>query len=105
MTTMAREGYVSLREGAYWVTGTRVSLDSIVYQFREGQTAEGIAADFPVLSLEQVYGAIAYYLGHREEIDAYLREGEAQFEREREEERRADPEFYRRLAAARLHRP
>jgi len=102
---MAREGYVSLREGAYWVTGTRVSLDSIVYQFREGQTAEGIAADFPVLSLEQVYGAIAYYLGHREEIDAYLREGEAQFEREREEERRADPEFYRRLAAARLHRP
>jgi uncharacterized protein (DUF433 family) len=102
---MVREGYVSLREGAYWVTGTRVSLDSIVYQFREGQSAEGIAADFPVLSLEQVYGAIAYYLGHREEIDAYLREGEAQFEREREEERRADPEFYRRLAAARLHRP
>lgn len=102
---MKREGHVSLREGAYWVTGTRVSLDSIVYQFREGQTAEGIAADFPVLSLEQVYGAIAYYLGHREEIDAYLREGEAQFEREREAERRADPEFYRRLAAARLHRP
>jgi len=102
---MEREGYVSLREGSYWVTGTRVSLDSIVYQFREGQTAEGIAADFPVLSLEQVYGAIAYYLGHREEIDAYLREGEAQFEREREEERRADPEFYRRFAAARLHQP
>ena len=102
---MESEGYVSLREGAYWVTGTRVSLDSIVYEFREGQAAEGIRADFPVLSLEQVYGAIAYYLGHREEIDAYLREGEAQFEREREEERRADPGFYRRFAAARLHRP
>ena len=47
--------------------------------------------------LEQVYGAIANYLGHRAEIDAYLREGHSQYERDREAERRADPAFYRRL--------
>ena len=47
--------------------------------------------------------AIAYYLGHRAEIDAYLRAGLSQYEREREAERRADPAFYRRFAGARQH--
>ena len=50
--------YVEESDGAYMVGGTRVSLDSIVYSFRAGQSAEAIAQAFPVLSLEQVYGAI-----------------------------------------------
>jgi uncharacterized protein (DUF433 family) len=100
---MERGLYVSQREGAYWVGDTRVSLDSIVYEFLDGQTPESIAESFPVLSLELIYGAIAYYLGHRAEIDAYLREGQEQYEREREAERRADPAFYRRLVNARQH--
>lgn len=49
-----------------------MSLDSIVYAFIAGQPAESIAQSFPVLTLEQVYGAIAFYLGHREEVDRYL---------------------------------
>ncbi|HEV3075571.1 MAG TPA: DUF433 domain-containing protein [Thermoanaerobaculia bacterium] len=105
VTTMERDFYVSQREGAYWVGETRVSLDSIVYEYLNGQTPESIAESFPVLSLEQVYGAITYYLGHRAEIDDYLREGRSQYEREREAERRADPEFYRRLLNARQHQP
>ena len=35
--------YVEQREDVYWVSGTRVSLDSLVYAFLEGQTAESIA--------------------------------------------------------------
>jgi uncharacterized protein (DUF433 family) len=81
---MKSEEYVSQQEGAYRVGGTRVSLDSIVYAFLEGQTPETIIQWFPVLSLEQVYGAITYYLAHRSEIDAYLREGELEAERLRE---------------------
>ena len=54
--------YVEQREDVYWVAGTRVSLDSIVYAFLEGQTAESIAQSFPVLTLEQVYGAITFYI-------------------------------------------
>ena len=100
---MERELYVSQREGAYWVGDTRVSLDSIAYEFLNGQTPESIAESFPVLSLEQVHGAIAYYLGHRAEIDAYLREWHSQYESDREAERRADPAFYRRLVNARQH--
>jgi len=61
--------YVEHREGFYRVAGTRVSLDSIVYAFLSGQSAESIAQSFPVLTLEQVYGAITFYLGHRSEVD------------------------------------
>ena len=65
--------YVEQRDGSYWVAGTRVSLDSVAYAFNAGHPAEGIAQMFPVLTLEQVYGAVAYYLAHRQEVDDYLR--------------------------------
>ena len=93
--------YVEEREGAYWVTGTRVSLDSIVQAFFAGQTAETIAGMFPVVSLEQVYGAVAYYLAHRVQIDEYLRRARTDFEAMREASRKADPAFYQKLADAR----
>jgi uncharacterized protein (DUF433 family) len=101
MKPMGNEIYVSRREGAYRVGDSRVSFDSIVYEFLKGQTAEEIAQSFPVLRLEQVYGAITFYLAHRAEIDAYLHEGRAQYEREREADHRADPAFYEKLASAR----
>jgi len=50
--TIGNEAYVSQREGAYWVAGSRVSLDPIVYAFLNGETAESIAQSFPVLDLE-----------------------------------------------------
>lgn len=59
-------------QGGWRVTGSRVSLDSIVHAYWEGRMPEAIAADFPSLSLEQIHGAIAFYLSQREEIDSYL---------------------------------
>lgn len=102
---MKGEEYVSQQESAYRVCGTRISLDSIVYAFLEGQTPETIVQWFPVLSLEQVYGAITYYLAHRPEVDAYLREGELAAERLREKTRQADPAFYQKLAGAPQRHP
>ncbi len=58
--------------GGWRVTGSRISLDSIVHAYWQGRTPEAIVADFPPLILEQVHGAIAYYLGHRDVIDAHL---------------------------------
>ena len=49
-----QNSYVEQRDQGYWVAGTRVSLDSIVYAFFNGQTAESIAQSFPALALEQV---------------------------------------------------
>ncbi|TAJ85248.1 DUF433 domain-containing protein [bacterium] len=95
------EQYIEQRDGGYWVAGTRVSLDSIVYAFWGGQTAEAIAQSFPVLTLEQVYGSIAFYLANRSKIDAYLEKAEVDFEAMREASRQADPMFYQKLAQAR----
>jgi uncharacterized protein (DUF433 family) len=93
-------GYVQQQAGGYWVAGTRVSLDSIVYAFLEGQSAESIAQAFPVLSLEQTYGAIAFYLANRSAVDAHLAEAREDYEAQREAARAADPMFYRKLADA-----
>jgi uncharacterized protein (DUF433 family) len=71
--------YVTQVDGAYRITGTRVSRDSVVYAFLSGVSPESIVDSFPILALEQVYGAIAYYLAHQAEIDVCLRQGEADF--------------------------
>ena len=60
---MMNKQYVEKSEGGYRIAGTRVSLDSIVYAYLEGLRPESIADDFPALTLEEVYEAIAYYLG------------------------------------------
>jgi hypothetical protein len=51
--------------------------------------------------LEEVYGAIAFYLGHQAEIDAYLEEGEREFETLRQLARQSNPLLYRKLEEAR----
>jgi uncharacterized protein (DUF433 family) len=92
--------YIEQRDDGYWITRSRVSLDSIVYAFLNGDSAESIAQAFPVLTLEQVYGAIAYYLANRDEIDAYLKEAQLDFAAKRQAARDTDPMFYQKLAEA-----
>src|SRR5919202_781591 len=59
-------------DGTIRVKGSRVTLDVIVRQFKQGATAEQILEDFPSLSLRDVYGAIYYYLEHEAEVEEYL---------------------------------
>ncbi len=96
--------YVEQRDDGYWITGTRISLDSVVYAFQRGASPESIVRSFPLLTLEQVYGSITYYLAHAQEIDAYLRKGEGEFDAlrqaARDELRMMKPELYTRLEAA-----
>ncbi len=94
--------YVERRDEGYWLSGTRVSLDSVVLAFVQGLSPETIVGEcFPTLTLEQVYGAIAYYLAHRAEIDSYLKKIDAEFEAVRQINRNAAPEFVQKLTAAR----
>ena len=65
--------YVELREGNYFLVGSRVSLDSIVDGFLNGESAETIRDNFPTLSLEQIHGSIAYYLADQTAINGYLK--------------------------------
>ncbi len=65
--------YVTRHETGTWrLTGTRISIDSIVYAFRRGESPETIRRCFDPLTLEQVYGAITFYLANKGEVDAYL---------------------------------
>lgn len=61
-------------DGVIRVGGTRVRLDTVIYTFNEGYTAEEIVSQYPALNLADVYAVIAYYLNHREMIDEYLRQ-------------------------------
>ena len=70
---MAR-AYIERRDGGFYIRGTRVPLDSVVHEFCNGVSAESIRQAFPALTLEQVYGAIAFYLGHRAEVDASIQD-------------------------------
>jgi uncharacterized protein (DUF433 family) len=71
--------YIQQRDGVYFITGTRVSLDSVVYAFREGCSPESIREDFEGLTLAQAYGAIAHYLDNQAEVDSYLERRRAQW--------------------------
>lgn len=97
---MAKD-YVERHDEAYWIAGTRVSLDSVVYAFLEGLSPESIVDSFDTLTLEEVYGAIAFYLGHRDVIDAYLKQSEAQFDELCRRAREAHPLLYQKLDEAR----
>ena len=97
---MSKE-YVEQRDGGFWISGKRISLDSVVYDFRNGAAPESILRSFPLLTLEEIYGAITFYLSHQEQIDAYLRDGETEYEKQRQRERESDPSFYQKFENAR----
>lgn len=82
-----------------------MSLDSIVYAFVSGESAESIAQAFPVLTLEQVYGAITFYLAHRDEIERFLERRRREFDMARAAARDSDPMFYQKLADAKKQTP
>lgn len=102
---MSESPYVERRDGIYRVAGTRVTLDSLVHPFLEGRRPEEIAQAFPTLTLEQVYGALTYYLAHRPAVDTYLAEQQATYEAERQQSHDAHRALVDRLQATRRHRP
>jgi uncharacterized protein (DUF433 family) len=89
-------------DGVIRIGGTRVPLDTVIYAFRDGATAETIVDRYPVLTLADVYATIAYYLRHTAETDAYLTEQERAAAAVRaENERRFPPDGVRARLLAR----
>ncbi|MGH7137203.1 MAG: DUF433 domain-containing protein [Pirellulales bacterium] len=88
-------------EGGWRVTGSRVSLDSVVHCYWEGLSPESIVNEFPTLNAEQVYGAIAFYLHNRTEIDKYLQDQEVRWQELKERSERDNSVLLARLRAAR----
>ena len=99
------KNYVEQRDSGYWMTGTRISLDSLVHAFKRGAAPESMQRAFPLLTLEEIYGAITFYLAHEQEIDAYLAQAAAAFEAQARAlnaaARTANPALFQRLEDAR----
>ena len=92
--------YVEKTANDSWrVTGSRVSLDSVVYAYWDGKSAEAIVEEFPSLSAEQVYGAIAFYLRHQTAIDRYLAEQDTRWQQLAERSRQQHGPLLDRLRA------
>ena len=90
-------------QGRLRVGNTRVLLDLVIYSFRLGHTPETITSQYPSLSLDDVYLAIGYYLRHRDEVEAYLHQQEAEAEAFRQAyEREHPPKLTREVLLERL---
>jgi uncharacterized protein (DUF433 family) len=72
---MSRE-FVEPRDGSLYLIGSRVPLAHLVSEFQRGELPEAIRSHCPTLSLEQVYGAITFYLGAKEEVEKDIAERE-----------------------------
>lgn len=104
LAPVAIKQYVTQRKNGYWIEATRISLDSVIYSFLNGESPKSIVQHFPLLSLEQVYGAITFYLANQELIDAYLEEGEAEFKQLQQRCRQNSPLLYQKLSTAESQR-
>ena len=73
--------YVEVRDGGYYVTGTRIGLDIIVHEFESGKSPEAILQSHSSIgSLARIYGVITFILEHPERTAAYLRDQERLWE-------------------------
>ena len=61
--------FVERRDRSLYLVGSRVPLAHLVREFRQGEPPEAIRSHYPTLTLEQVYGAITFYLGAQEEVE------------------------------------
>jgi len=64
--------------GTIRVGPTRVTLDTVISSYSDGNSAEEIVLQYPSLSLVDVYTTVAYYLSHRDEVEDYLRQRRAE---------------------------
>ncbi|HLQ46614.1 MAG TPA: DUF433 domain-containing protein [Planctomycetaceae bacterium] len=78
----------------------RVPLESVVISFREGASAETIHEQYPSLSLEEVYGAIAFYLGERKLVDINLQRQRESYDQQRLSWNARSDRLVRKLRAA-----
>ncbi len=70
--------------GTIRVSGTRVTLDTIIHSYNAGESPEELAQDFPRVPPADIYAVIAYYHAHEADVDTYLRQRETEASRWRE---------------------
>jgi uncharacterized protein (DUF433 family) len=90
--------------GAVRIGNTRVLFYLVVHAHQSGNSPETIVEMYDTLSLADVYAVIAYYLRHRDEVEAFLVEvekGSAEIRRKIEANQPPREEVRKRLEARR----
>ena len=78
---MPTNQYVEVRNGGYYVAGTRIGLDVVIYSFRRGKGPEAILEAFPSIgSPAKMDGVMKFIHEHPAEIEAYLADMDRTFE-------------------------
>lgn len=57
-------------DGVIRVGSTRLTLNTLVAAYRQGNTPEEIARQYPAVDLADVYAGIGHYLHRREEVES-----------------------------------
>lgn len=72
-------------DGTIRVSGTRVTLDTVIACYQQGYSPEEVHEAFDVLPIDDIRAIFSYYLEKRSEIDLYLaqREQEAELIRQK----------------------
>lgn len=98
------QNYVDERDGGYYVAGTRIALDSIVYAFQAGESPDEILRSFPLAGpLVKIYGAIMFYLENPDKVEAYLKEQEHRWEELKRQYPKANDPLAKKLREAKEH--
>lgn len=63
------------------IAGRRLSVEQIAVLTKQGLTPEEIVQEYDSLTLAEVHAALAYYYANIEEIEGYLAEEKAEYER------------------------
>ncbi|HEY7343517.1 MAG TPA: DUF433 domain-containing protein [Ktedonobacterales bacterium] len=89
--------YVESREGNLYVGQSRVTLQTLIEAWQSGRTPEQLHDSFPTVPLVAIYGAITYYLEHKDEADAFFRESDELDAQRQLSDESAHAEFYTNL--------
>jgi uncharacterized protein (DUF433 family) len=101
MEEAPKSQYIEVRDGGYYVAGTRIGLDVIVDEFESGKSPEAILQSHSSIgSLAKVYGVITFILEHPNSIAAYLKDQERLWE-ELKEKHPLPPDMLQRFVRSR----
>ena len=76
--------------GEIMLQGHRIGLYHVVYYYNEGYSAEMLACQFPTLPLALIHKVIAFYLENKLEVDEYMKQTQAEIDRQRAEGKHVD---------------
>ena len=59
-------------DGEIRITGHRISLFDVLWEYNQGLTAEEMALRFPTLKRSTIHKVLAFYLDNQPAVDGYL---------------------------------